>query len=554
MVFDCWWEWINFFYSYKQEVKEEISFKDGKKVDCGTPDSVNKLTLTHGTTTNTTQNQSSTNTTDASISTTGSISAGTGRQQGHESSTITYAHDTKLTLGDLNGYAKETTLHGATITAQGGHYSTDLLSITTSQNHQTQRGSSKGGNIGVGTNSLSLGYNTQNSQSDITTNNVPSGILYVNTNNSTNHHDSQPNHSLTANHTTVTGGIIAAINVDEAGNQTNDKVNFTTNTLTTKDLLATEHSQHTGFGLAVGSSDNKPTSIGIQANHQGHDKQTLSLATIGQGATVIDTITHNNQTQTSTDISQTDINTDANATHKVIKDTHTGGLNINTTLDTRVFTKAGRQEIKREQGELDGNLEKIKEDIASDFKLAYDVASDTYKSIQVLKKIEEVRSQLTPEEQEYFDQYLLEFQQKEDLLQLNAAPAVAGGVAIGVTELTALAVGAGVAACSATEVCSEAVADGLKDAQKVAKEASGAVIDYTVGIFSSDDKQSENKADNAPLRLLRLPLHHRLNLHLRVIMKMKVLKSQKKLAVKLSIWMIDKLANWLEMHNGIRLI
>ena len=57
--------------------------------------------------------------------------------------------------------------------------------------------------------------------------------------------------------------------------------------------------------------------------------------------------------------------------------------------------------------ELGNNLVTIKDDVVSDLKLGYDVASDTYKSILVLKKIEKVRSQLSPEEQEYFDQYLL---------------------------------------------------------------------------------------------------------------------------------------------------
>ncbi|MDH2274579.1 hypothetical protein, partial [Moraxella porci] len=274
------------------------------------------------------------------------VSAGVGRQQSQSHSNTTTAHDTKLVLGEFNGYAEQTTLHGATIIADGGHYSTDVLNVTTSQNHQTQRGSSKGGNIGVGISSLNLGYNEQKSQSDITTNNAPSGILYVTTG------TAGSAHSLTANHTTVTGGIIAAISQDEQGNQTNSPVNFTTNTLTTQDLLATEYSQNTGFGINVGltrkQGDTKASSIGLSANNSGHDKQTLTLATIGQGTTITDSIIHNNQTQSTADISQTDINTDALNTQHIIKDQKTGGLDVNTTIDTRVFTTAGRQEIKKE--------------------------------------------------------------------------------------------------------------------------------------------------------------------------------------------------------------
>ena len=54
---------------------------------------------------------------------------------------------------------------------------------------------------------------------------------------------------------------------------------------------------------------------------------------------------------------QTDINTDALNTQKVTKDPKTGGLNFNTTLDTRIFTKEGREEIKKEQEKLDENLQ-----------------------------------------------------------------------------------------------------------------------------------------------------------------------------------------------------
>lgn len=75
--------------------------------------------------------------------------------------------------------------------------------------------------------------------------------------------------------------------------------------------------------------------------------------------TQTDAITHNGQTQSTTDLTQTDINTNALNTQKVIKDQKTGGLDVNTTIDTRVFTTAGRQEIKKEQEELDGSLETI---------------------------------------------------------------------------------------------------------------------------------------------------------------------------------------------------
>ncbi|AKG07079.1 hypothetical protein AAX06_01555 [Moraxella bovoculi] len=315
-------------------------------------DHLNKLTLTYGTTKNTSQSKSSTSTIDASISTTGNLSAGVGRQQGHSQGTSTTTHDTKLNLGELNGHANTTTLNGATITTQGSHYSTNTLNIITSQNTHHEQSKSQGGNIGIGANSLNLGYNQQNSNSDVTSNNTPSGIIYVTTDANTHNNHNGHNHSLTANHTTLTGGVIAAISEDEQGNQTSSQLNFTTNTLTTNDLLATESSQNKGMGLGLGSSDNKPTSISISANNNGHQKETKTLATIGQGATITDAITHNRQTQTTTNLTQTDINTDALNTQQVIKDQKTGGLKFNTTVDTRVFSKEGREGIRREHENL----------------------------------------------------------------------------------------------------------------------------------------------------------------------------------------------------------
>ena len=157
------------------------------------------------------------------------------------------------------------------------------------------------------------------------------------------------------------GGVIIAVNQDDKGNQTNDKLNFTTNTLNTQDLLATEHSQNTGFGVNVGlqnkQGDTSVSSIGLSANRSGHNKQTLALATIGQDATVTGAITHNGQIQSTNNITQTAINTDATNTSKVIQDVKTGGLDINTNIDARVFSQAGRQEIVEEQRGLTKNLE-----------------------------------------------------------------------------------------------------------------------------------------------------------------------------------------------------
>ncbi len=115
---------------------------------------------------------------------------------------------------------------------------------------------------------------------------------------------------------------------------------------------ATESSQNKGIGLGVGSSDNKPTSISLSANNSGHNKQTLALATLGQGASVAN---HQHIDNPALAFVHAGINTDALNTQQVIKDTKTGGLNINTSIDTRVFSQSGRAEIKKEQVGLPNN-------------------------------------------------------------------------------------------------------------------------------------------------------------------------------------------------------
>ncbi len=325
-------------------------------------DNLSRLTLTHGTTTDRSDSQSRSTSIDGSYSaTTGALSAGVGQQQAQAHGQATAAHDSKLIVGELNGHADTTALSGASIIASGGNYTTDTLNIKTSQNTATASNDSRGGYVGAGTDSANLSYNEQYGKVDNTTHNSPSGIIYVNADNTYG-----SSHSLTANHTINQGGVIAAIHTDDKGNQSNSQLNFTTNTLTTQDLLANEHSSNHGFGVNLdintGSgkpsdahpSNAKPTSIGASLNRSGSEKQTIALATIGTGATVTGGITHHNQTA-----SLTDINSNALNTQITTKDISTGGLNTATTIDARVFSQGGREEIKNEQRQLPQNLEAV---------------------------------------------------------------------------------------------------------------------------------------------------------------------------------------------------
>ncbi|WP_413520379.1 hypothetical protein [Psychrobacter glacincola] len=184
----------------------------------------------------------------------------------------------------------------------------------------------------------------------------------------------------------------------------------------------------------------------------------------------------------------------------------TGGLAVDTGIDTRVFTSAGREEIAKEQRELAGNVKKMGEDIAGAAALGYETGKDIYNTIQIAKKIEEVRDTLTPDEQVIFDNELKKLQ-SEDSLQSNVAPVAAvaagaaagaaGGVAIGATEAAVGLTGLGIAGCAATEICSEAVKIGLNNAQANAIAAAEEVRKATNAILAKSKGNDVGNGQNA---------------------------------------------------------
>ncbi|WP_227681246.1 polymorphic toxin-type HINT domain-containing protein [Psychrobacter alimentarius] len=130
-------------------------------------------------------------------------------------------------------------------------------------------------------------------------------------------------------------------------------LNFTTGSLTTKDLIntATEEQRSIGGSLSVGSTPTGKSlnNVGIQLGHTGGDFESVTHATIGQGAIVTgDAVTGKD--------SLAGVNRDALNTETIIKDVQTGGLAVDTGIDTRVLTNAGRTEIIDEQKELGKNL------------------------------------------------------------------------------------------------------------------------------------------------------------------------------------------------------
>lgn len=109
--------------------------------------------------------------------------------------------------------------------------------------------------------------------------------------------------------------------------QTNGTFNLTTGSLTIKDLIntATEEQRIIGGSLSVGStlSGKSLNNVGIQLGNAGHDFESETRATVGQGAIVTgDALTGKD--------SLAGVNRDAFNTETIIKDMQTGGLAVDT--------------------------------------------------------------------------------------------------------------------------------------------------------------------------------------------------------------------------------
>ena len=236
--------------------------------------------------------------------------------------------------------------------------------------------------------------------------------------------------------------------------------------------------------VAAGGLNN----IGLQFGNTGQEFESKTLATIGQGAVVTgDALTGNN--------SLAGVNRDGLNTEIVIKDMQTGGLAVDTGIDTRVFTDAGRAEIIDEQKGLPENVKQTGKDIADAAALGYETGKEVYNAIQIAKEIDKLRDTLTSEEQVIFDNELKRLQ-VENSLESNIAPAIYGAEVAAAGAATAAG-----AACEASD-CPEALINGAGNAKRaleVARMAQFALLGSVLGIFSSDESDKKGKAQASPV-------------------------------------------------------
>ena len=231
---------------------------------------------------------------------------------------------------NINSTNNDTNINGANITADNIIINSgNDLNVASLQN--TSNSSSKSKSIGAGGGKSSASLNYSSSKSEFSKNWVDDQTDIIANNNITIN---------TANNTDLKGALI---------NSKTDNLTINTGTLTYSDIIDTEIQESSSFGIStnisVGQHSNNPDasnpnqdknyypdgSTTLSMANNGYEKEQITRATIGSG---IINITNNNNNQTQ-DI--TSLNRDINKNQEITKDTITGALNIQTTIDNRII-------------------------------------------------------------------------------------------------------------------------------------------------------------------------------------------------------------------------
>jgi len=259
-----------------------------------------------------TSSDSSSHTETANYSTNGGPSGSLNANKTESSSESQYYTNTQIVAGTLSSDSENLTLSGANVDAGVVEISTENLLVESLQNTSTSNSQTQGANLSLGgvTPPTSGGINQQQSESSRAWVDQQSSITGGNV-------------SIKAKDTTLKGGLIAA---------ENNNLNLATDTLTVENIQDHDTSSDKGFSLNTGAST---TTVG--ANYSGHDKRQTTKATIGNG-----NVTVGGEQLAETDI---DVNRDVSNAQEVTQDHELGGLDAEVTVDHRLASEEGRQDI-----------------------------------------------------------------------------------------------------------------------------------------------------------------------------------------------------------------
>ena len=264
----------------------------------------------------------------------------------NESESYSKTHvNSQISAGNLNSDSQSFTLAGANVEiANDINLNTQHLTVESVQDshHSSSQGSNysvgiSAGNNGLGGISGNAGYGQNSSSEDsqwVSNQSTLIGGGKVN---------------ITADKTTVTGGMIANASRDENGNlQDLGGMNLVTDELILNDLQ--DHNKSSSKGINANVSAGWAKGSGSQTGHVtgtstvglqkgGHNTEQTTYATLGGG-----TVTKKNGEQH--DLTNT--NRDLNNTQVITKEQQTAGLDANITVDHRLLSEGGRNAIKED--------------------------------------------------------------------------------------------------------------------------------------------------------------------------------------------------------------
>ncbi|AWY00620.1 hypothetical protein A8139_11960 [Marinomonas primoryensis] len=260
----------------------------------------------------------------ASYGSSGGVGGGVNASQSNSDSQSTQYVNSSLNAGSIVSNSDNLTIEGGNLNATDIDITTDNLVVSSLQDTGQSSSKSSGGSVGFGS-SNNVGINASQSNADSAWVNQQSGITGGTVN-------------ITAKDTTLTGAVIAA--VDDKGNST-DKLTFTTDTLTVADLQDSDNSKSMGIDLSLSKNTTK-----VGGSFNGHEKDQTTKATVGLGNVTVGGLSIEESIDQQPEFAN--LNREASNSQEITKNMERGGVDISLTVDNRMLTEKGRNEIKKD--------------------------------------------------------------------------------------------------------------------------------------------------------------------------------------------------------------
>ncbi|MDR3049132.1 MAG: hemagglutinin repeat-containing protein [Elusimicrobiota bacterium] len=227
------------------------------------------------------------------------------------------------------------------------------LKVESKQNTVESNSSSIGANAGYGSGGASAGINYGQGETNKAWVEEQTGLL-----------SSQEANIKVSGDTHLAGAAIGSVS--------ENKTIFNTGTITYEDIKDRDYSSNSSFGMSVSITDivkdkkkvGTGGKLGLTLGNQGNEKEQINKATIGSG-------------QSNQDLSK--INRDTDNSQQTTREQVTGALNADVSIDLRLLSKAGRDQIVQQVMGLGMNTAKsltgITGTIYNTAKTAYDIAA-----------------------------------------------------------------------------------------------------------------------------------------------------------------------------------